>query len=84
MRLLTAMVAAFICSPAIAADYLGLPNQGPRPKLYHNNHDGTFTDITDAAHLNHVLLTMGCNFGDVKITGRSRWRGMRRRRCRAG
>jgi hypothetical protein len=53
----------------IAADYLGLPNQGPRPKLYHNNRDGTFTDITDAAHLNHVLLTMGCNFGDLDNDG---------------
>ena len=29
----------------VAADYLGLPNKGAaKPKLYHNNRDGTFTD----------------------------------------
>jgi ASPIC and UnbV/FG-GAP-like repeat len=53
----------------IAADYLGLPNTGTTPKLYHNNHDGTFTDVTKSAGLNHVLLTMGCNFGDLDNDG---------------
>ena len=53
----------------IAADYLGLPNKGVQPKLYHNNHDGTFTDVTTEAHLNHVYLTMGCNFGDLDNDG---------------
>jgi hypothetical protein len=53
----------------IAADYLGLPNAGVRSKLYHNNHDGTFSDVTEAAHLNHVFLTMGCNYGDLDNDG---------------
>jgi hypothetical protein len=53
----------------IAADYLGLPNNGAQAKLYHNNHDGTFSDVTAAAHLNHVFLTMGCNFGDLDNDG---------------
>lgn len=53
----------------IAADYLGLPNEGVLPKLYHNNHDGIFTDVTAAMHLNHVFLTMGCNFGDLDNDG---------------
>jgi hypothetical protein len=53
----------------VAADYLGQPTQGALTKLYHNNHDGTFTDVTAAAHLNHVLLTMGCNFGDLDNDG---------------
>jgi hypothetical protein len=53
----------------IAADYLGLPPAGGLAKLYHNNHDGTFTDATVAAHLNHVFLTMGCNFGDLDNDG---------------
>src|SRR6059036_1106936 len=35
----------------IAADYLGLPTRGERARLYHNNHDGTFTDVTKDAHL---------------------------------
>ena len=53
----------------IAADYLGLPHGGELPRLYHNNHDGTFTDVTAAAHLNHVCHTMGCNFGDLDNDG---------------
>ena len=53
----------------IAADYLGLPNQGGKPKLYHNNRDGTFTDVAEAMHLNHVYLTMGSNFGDLDNDG---------------
>src|SRR5579883_1821876 len=53
----------------IAADYLNLPTQGALPRLYHNNHDGTFSDVTASAHLNHVLLTMGCNFGDLDNDG---------------
>jgi hypothetical protein len=53
----------------VAADYLGLPTHGELARLYHNNHNGTFSDVTAAAHLNHVLLTMGCNFGDLDNDG---------------
>ncbi len=53
----------------IAADYLGKPNKGALPKLYHNNRDGTFSDVTAAMHLNHVYLTMGSNFGDLDNDG---------------
>lgn len=53
----------------VAADYLGLPSKAPFPKLYHNNRDGTFTDVTTAAHLNKVCLTMGSNFGDLDNDG---------------
>ena len=53
----------------IAADYLGIKNPGAVPRLYHNNRDGTFTDVTGQAGLNHVFLTMGCNFGDLDNDG---------------
>lgn len=53
----------------VAADSLGLPSNGERPRLYHNNHDGTFSDVTKAAHLDKVLLGMGCNFGDLDNDG---------------
>ncbi|HEU5182445.1 MAG TPA: CRTAC1 family protein [Candidatus Polarisedimenticolia bacterium] len=53
----------------VAADYLGLPHQGEPPRLYHNNGDGTFANVTQEAHLNHVLLTMGSNYGDLDNDG---------------
>jgi len=53
----------------IAADLLGLPNQAEHPRLYHNQHDGTFKDVTRAAHLDRVLHSMGANFGDIDNDG---------------
>ncbi len=53
----------------VAADYLNQPSEATMPKLYHNNGDGTFTDVTVSAHLNRVCHTMGCNFGDIDNDG---------------
>jgi hypothetical protein len=53
----------------VAADYLGLPNEGSRPRLYRNRGDGTFADVTEAAGVDHVLMTMGCNYGDLDADG---------------
>jgi hypothetical protein len=53
----------------VAAEYLGLPNEGAKPRLYHNNHDGTFSDVTQAAHLNRICHTMGHNYGDLDNDG---------------
>ena len=53
----------------VTADYLGLPNPGEKPKLYHNNRDGTFTDVTEEAHLNRICHTMGHNYGDLDNDG---------------
>ncbi len=50
-------------------DFMGLPPDTKHPRLYRNNHDGTFTDVTQAAKLDKVLLTMGCNFGDLDNDG---------------
>ena len=53
----------------VASDYLGLPNSGVRARLYRNNGDGTFTNVSREAGVNKVLLTMGCNFGDLDNDG---------------
>jgi hypothetical protein len=53
----------------VAADYMGMPLRGERPRLYHNNRDGTFTDVSIAAGLNKELMGMGCNFGDLDNDG---------------
>jgi hypothetical protein len=57
--------------PNIVREYLGESDKakGDRPRLYHNNHDGTFTDVSHEAHLDHLLLTMGANFGDLDNDG---------------
>jgi hypothetical protein len=39
------------------------------PRLYRNNGDETFTDVTAPAGMNHVLFAMGGNFGDLDNDG---------------
>ncbi|HTL58641.1 MAG TPA: CRTAC1 family protein [Candidatus Limnocylindrales bacterium] len=53
----------------ICADYLGLPTDAERPRLYHNNRDGTFQDVTREVGLHRVLHAMGSNFGDLDNDG---------------
>ena len=52
-----------------AAEYLGLPRNDARPRLYRNRGDGTFEDVTARARLDRVLYTMGSNFGDLDNDG---------------
>jgi hypothetical protein len=37
--------------------------------LYHNNHDGTFTDVAKSTGLDKPVFAMGSNFGDVDNDG---------------
>jgi hypothetical protein len=37
--------------------------------LYHNNHDGTFTNVTRQVGLDKVVYSMGGNFGDIDNDG---------------
>lgn len=53
----------------VARDYLGLRHNGETPRLYLNNKDGTFKDITLTSGMSHPLLTMGCNYGDINNDG---------------
>jgi hypothetical protein len=56
------------------------PAKPPRPALYRNNHDGTFTDVTSEAGLKVNLFAMGAaaadydgdGFEDLLITGYGR------------
>ncbi len=52
-----------------ARDMLGMPALGELPRLYHNNGDNTFTDVSAAYGVNHVNYAMGCNFGDIDNDG---------------
>ena len=39
------------------------------PRLYHNNHNGTFTDTTKLMKLDRAILVMGLGFGDLDNDG---------------
>jgi hypothetical protein len=41
-----------------------------RSALYHNNHDGTFTDVTDRAGVGYPCWAMGAAVGDYNNDGR--------------
>ncbi len=54
----------------IPAEYLGLPSSNAgHPKLYRNNHDGTFMDKADEAHLGRNIFAMSMGFGDLDNDG---------------
>jgi len=57
--------------PNLVREALGQKEQaqGERPRLYRNNKDGTFTDVSRAVGLDKLLLTMGANFGDLDNDG---------------
>jgi FG-GAP-like repeat/ASPIC and UnbV len=55
--------------PHVVADYLGLPTDAERGRLYRNRGDGTFEDVTRFARLYKVVLAMGLNFGDLDNDG---------------
>ena len=53
----------------LAAMHLGLPTRTRMPRLYRNNRDGTFSDVTHAMRLDRLALPMGSNFGDLDNDG---------------
>jgi hypothetical protein len=53
-----------------AAEALHKPiGKAGRIILFHNNHDGTFTDVSDSVGLNKIVFAMGSNFGDLDNDG---------------
>ena len=48
---------------------LNLPYKAETPRLYRNNHDGTFTDVSRQMHLDRAILAMGASFGDLDNDG---------------
>ncbi|MCU0368289.1 MAG: CRTAC1 family protein [Cyclobacteriaceae bacterium] len=53
-----------------AAEKLNLPlREESKMKLFHNNGDGTFTNVAEQIGLASVANTMGSNFGDINNDG---------------
>jgi hypothetical protein len=50
-------------------DWPGHQQKHTTPKLYHNNHDGTFTDVTHKAGLDLEMYGMGVAVGDYDNDG---------------
>jgi hypothetical protein len=53
----------------VGAFEAGLQFHADTPRLYHNNHDGTFTDVSRKVRLDRAILPMGANFGDIDNDG---------------
>ncbi|MCY4605366.1 MAG: CRTAC1 family protein [Gemmatimonadetes bacterium] len=53
----------------VAADYLGVPTDAERARLFRNRGNGTFADVSQTHHLHKVLYTMGCNYVDLDNDG---------------
>jgi hypothetical protein len=53
----------------LIASQLGRPHKMEALHLFHNNHDGTFTDRAHDLRLDRVFLPMGSNFGDLDGDG---------------
>lgn len=52
-----------------ATDALGIANNSTKLYLYHNNKNGTFTNVSEKARLNKSIFPMGANFGDIDNDG---------------
>ena len=48
---------------------MALHGQKSRSALFHNNHDGTFTDVTDKARIGYPCWAMGAVVGDYNNDG---------------
>jgi tetratricopeptide (TPR) repeat protein len=46
-----------------------LPHNALTTKLYHNERDGSFKDVTSDVRLDKVYMPMGANFGDIDNDG---------------
>jgi hypothetical protein len=64
----------FVCGfaggvPSMVDEFRGQPSDGEHPRLYHNNRDGTFTDVAPTSGLNQTIMGMAGNFGDLDNDG---------------
>ena len=57
----------FTNAPSVS---MALAGKKAKSALYHNNHDGTFTDVTDRAGVGYPCWAMGVAVGDYNNDGR--------------
>ncbi|HKE87664.1 MAG TPA: FG-GAP-like repeat-containing protein [Vicinamibacterales bacterium] len=59
----------FLSIEETARSYMGLPLNAQTMKLYRNQGNGTFRDVTKEANLAKAYMPMGSNFGDIDNDG---------------
>src|SRR6266704_4405324 len=64
-------------------DWPGHLRKHSTPKLYHNNHDGTFTEVTHKAGLDVEMFGLGVAVGDYDNDGYEIGRASCRKECRS-
>jgi len=71
LDLMVATFADFTASSldTVVAEYLDLPSDAERCRLYRNRGDGTFEDVSREMKADRALLAMGANFGDIDNDG---------------
>jgi hypothetical protein len=60
---------SFVAPQDIGAFEIGHPYHAETPRLYRNQHDGTFEDVSTKVRLDRAILPMGANFGDLDNDG---------------
>ncbi len=56
-------------SDEVMRNYLGLPTNAESLKLYKNQRNGTFKDVSKEVGLDRIFMPMGSNFGDIDNDG---------------
>ncbi len=54
---------------AVAAEYMGAETEAETPRVYRNEGDGTFTEVSGELNLDKTLFAMGSNYGDLDNDG---------------
>jgi hypothetical protein len=54
---------------AVAAEYTGIGTPAETPRVYRNEGDGTFTEVSGELGLDKTLFAMGSNYGDLDNDG---------------
>ena len=54
---------------AVAAEFVDGSTPAETPRVYRNDGDGTFTNVTNRLGLDKALFTMGSNYGDLDNDG---------------
>ncbi|MFT5765928.1 MAG: hypothetical protein ACI8X3_003366 [Saprospiraceae bacterium] len=62
-------IGRFKAANLLASEFMGNPIAGNQPRVYHNNGDGTFSEMSTSMGLTEPVFAMGSNYGDLDNDG---------------